>query len=439
MTDIVFLVDDILPSGELVTATDRLRSISDNWQPNVYEDNKRYYLELAGDRVKFARLRDVTSYDSNKRYFYFIPMNDWHCTAQQYFFLLDKNIQLEFARNRVGFYFCQDFEMYPNMNINFLGNYLGWVRLCRDAHSFSQIPLYFAMAAGMEKKQKFAIRRAFHGDINLVHSPLLVSYSVGQLRRRTAAAGVNLDELVAGFIAEYLDAPKTKLYASLTRDQKYHRVTMMHALRSLDLLSKGHVSNLMPRPYTSDAAAAVKSDYAERVVSDMTLAGDLPLMRADDVEASERERDAFIVEGLGGVLPLDVMRSSWYDLVQETGTRYDVLDTVVDMAVVTEKTVKSLLFARPYAVNGGPECLKVIRRWGFETCDFLFDERYDSLEHFMDRQAVIADDMVRHAQDLTLVERAVRENRDSMLRNSARALNFPAADVLADAILRPWE
>ena len=114
MTDIVFIVDDIKEDGELVTAADKIRALSANWQPNLFDKNKKYYQAFTGNRIKFVPLHQIESFDPNKRYFYFIPMNDWHCTAQQYFFLLSKEVLYRFAENRVGFYFCQDFEMYPN-------------------------------------------------------------------------------------------------------------------------------------------------------------------------------------------------------------------------------------------------------------------------------------------------------------------------------------
>lgn len=439
MTEIIFLVDDIDPAtGAITTATDRLRSISPNWQPNLYDENKAYYQKYMGGRIKFARVADVTSYDPSKRYFYFIPLNDWHCTMQQFFFMLPKEKLLEFAQNNVGFYFCQDFEMYPNMEINFLGNYLGWVRLIRDAHAFPQIPMYFAMCSELCPKHKFALRRAFQGQLNFVMSPMIVKYTVDELQQKLKTVGMSVE--AGALLDDYLGSPKQKLYTALTRDPKYHRLAMMHGLRANGLLDKGYVSHLIQNSYNSSAVAVKSSEYAQRVVWDMDNNGPMPYMEVDDVEPTAHARSAFIQEGIGGVIPLDQMVSSCYDLVQETSTRYDVVPygSVVDMAVVTEKLIKSLIFARPFVVNGGPGCLRVIRRWGFETCGYLFDESYDELEHFVDRQEVIVRSMLGHARDYGRVMSMARDNRASLERNSRRALDFPIQDVLADAILRPW-
>lgn len=432
MTEIIFIVDGFDEQGNIVTAADKLKSISNNWQPNLFDKNKYYYQKYTGNKIKFVALHDIQSFDPNKRYFYFIPMNDWHCTAQQFFFLLDKETQRRFAENRVGFYFAQDFEMYPNLNIQYFGSYLAWLRLIRDAHSFPQIPIYFAMCAELEPKLKFALRRAFGADIRFVNSPLLTVFTREELSNKFLSKGVTLD--TANIIDDYLSADKSKLYMALTRDPKYHRVTMMHGLRAFGLLEDGYVSNLMVKPYPADAAAANPSEYSRRVVADMG-AGFLPFMEVDSLPD---DLIPGIYHGIGGDIPFDSMRSSCFDLVQETATRYDVLEPVVDMAVITEKTMKSLLFGRPFLVNGGPGCLKAIKRWGFKTYDFLFDESYDDRAHFMDRQEILLSNVKRYKNLHGDFMSIMRENRSVLEYNSQHMIRFPLEDVMIDAILNPW-
>lgn len=432
MTDIVFIVDGFDKDGNIVTAADRLKDISVNWQPNLFDKNKEYYQRFLGNKIKFAALNDIESFDPNKRYFYFIPMNDWHCTAQQFFFMLDKPTLARFAENRVGFYFAQDFEMYPNLNLAFFGSYLAWVRLIRDAHAFPQIPIYFAMCAELEPKLKFALRRAFGADIRFVNSPMLTVFSREELSNKMLSHGVKLD--IAQVVDEYLNTKKSKLFMALTRDPKYHRITMMHGLRAFDMMDQSYVSNLIVRPYTNEAVAAHNSEYSKRVNLDMQK-GFMPFMEVDKVQD---DLVPGIYHGIGGDIPFDHMRTSCFDLVQETATRYDVVEPVVDMAVVTEKAIKSLLFGRPFLMNGGPGCLKVLRRWGFKTHDYLFDESYDTKEHFLDRQEVIMSNLIRYKNLHGDVMQIVRENKDRLEYNSIRVINFPIEEVLADAILNPW-
>ena len=172
MRDVVFLVDDITASGELVTVTDRIKSISENWQENLYEKNKRYYSAFTGNRVKFVRLADAMSgsLDPNKRYFYFIPIEDWKCHMQIYFNIISRQTQAWMSDNGVSFYFAQDLEMYPNLDINFFGNYLGWFLLCQHAHSLPTIPIYLAMCSGLSVKHAAPLQKAFGSRIRYVFS-----------------------------------------------------------------------------------------------------------------------------------------------------------------------------------------------------------------------------------------------------------------------------
>jgi hypothetical protein len=432
MTDIVFIVDGFDEQGNIITAADRLKAISKNWQPNLFDKNKEYYQKFTGNKIKFAALHEIESFDPNKCYLYFIPMNDWHCTAQQFFFLLDKDTLRRFAENKVGFYFCQDFEMYPNLNLSYFGSYLAWVRLIRDAHAFPQIPIYFAMCAELEPRLKFALRRAFGADARFVNSPLLTVFSREELSKKFLAKGVQLN--VAEIVNDYLNKDKKKLYMALTRDPKYHRLTMMHGLRALDLLDDGYVSNLIVRPQSPEAVAANPSEYAKLVVNDMNQ-GFMPFMEVDSLPD---DLTPGIYHGIGGDIPFDAMSSSCFDLIQETATRYDVTEPVVDMAVVTEKAIKSLLFGRPFLMNGGPGCLRVLRRWGFKTFNYLFDESYDDKDHFVDRQEIIASNIKRYKNLHSDVMAIVRENRDVLEYNSRRVIEFPLEEVLSDAILNPW-
>lgn len=432
MTDIIFIVDDIDKDGNLVTAADRLKAISNNWQPNLFDKNKMYYQRYSGNRIKFVPLHQIDSFDPNKRYFYFIPMNDWHCTAQQFFFLLDKETQLRFAQNNVAFYFCQDFEMYPNLEFHFFASYLAWVKLVRDAHSFPQIPIYFSMCSELAPQLKFALRRAFTAELRFVCSPLLIAFARDELADNLQNKGISID--AAGIFNEYLDAPKQKSYMALTRDPKYHRITMMHALRAYGLMDDGYVSHLMYRPYSAEFMKVSNSKFSERVQLDINMNGQLPVMNVDPVQS---DLAPGIYHGLGGTLPIDHMRTSCYDLVQETATRYDAVNAV-DMAVVTEKIFKSLFFGRPFLINGGPGCLRVLKKWGFKTCDFVFDESYDNMPNFVDRQECIINNVLRYKNRHADFMNVVRENKSVLQHNGMHSLNFPVEDAMAEAILNPW-
>ena len=427
MRDIVFLVDDIREDGELVTPTDRLRSISDNWQENLYEKNKDYYTKYTGKRVKFARLADAMSgsLDPSKRYLYFVPIEDWKCHLQLYFNVVSREKQEWMAKNGVGIYFAQDFEMYPNLDVNFFGNYLGWVLLCQLAHA-PVTPIYFSLISDVAEKHRAPLKNAFGDRARFVTSPLLVNFARDELFLKLGT--IDVHEIVRA----YLSSPKEKSYVALTRDSKYHRISMMHGLRAHGLLSDGYVSYLMPRPYSPDSMWA-RSAYADRVRADM--ASPLPRMTVDELPESLVPG---IQAGIGGVLPIRHMTASCYDLVQETATNYEGGPLTLDMSVVTEKVVKSLFLGRPFLLNGGPRALALLRRWGFETFPMLFDESYDDREEYVDRQEVIVRNVARWAGKREEFMSVVRSREVTALldRNSQRVTSFDFESTLIDEVAR---
>jgi len=425
--EVVFLVDDIREDGELVTPTDRIREISDNWQENLYTKTKAYYSAYTGESVKFARIRDAMagSLDSSKRYLYFVPIEDWKCHLQLYFNVISREKQEWMARNGVGIYFAQDFEMYPNLDVNFFGNYLGWVLLCQLAHA-PVTPIYFSLISDVAEKHAVPLKNAFGSRVRFVTSPLLVNFTRDELASR-------LGKIEVSPIANaYLSGEKRKSYVALTRDSKYHRIAMMHGLRAHGLLSDGYVSYLMPRKY-SPSTIASSSSYAERVRRDM--AAPLQEMRVDELSS---DLIPSIYQGIGGVLPLEAMTHSCYDLVQETATNYEGGPLVLDMGVVTEKVVKSLLLGRPFMVNGGEGVLRILKRWGFQTFPMLFDESYDDLESYIDRQEVITRNVGRwagrYSEFMSVVR--TREVVSILEKNSLRVINFDFESTLRAEIDR---
>jgi hypothetical protein len=426
MTDIVFIVDGIEPDGTLITVYDKIKSISNNWQENLFSKHKSIYYESMGDRVKFIPYSDIKEFDPTVAYFYFVPMNDWHCTAQIVFNMLSRDMQNRFAENGVAFYFCQDLEMYPNQDVNFFANYLGWLHLCKHAHSRIEIPVYFAMASKIVPRYLKPLKDVFKESIRFVNSPVLVEFSLHELKNRHG----DLRALSAAIREEYMRTNKQKMYMSLTRDTKYHRMTMLHGLRYSGLLDDGFVSNLLARDYNSNSVRS-NSVYSRRVRADMQNI--LPTMTLDDPVLVW---DTSMEAGITGVFPTQFMAMSCYDLVQETATNYEGHEAVIDMAVITEKTVKSLLFGRPFMINGGQHCLSVLHSWGFKTYPMLFDESYDTHEDFVDRQEIIVSNVNqwkgRHTEFMSRI--AQPDVQAVLSHNVERLLSFPIEELLIKEI-----
>jgi hypothetical protein len=423
--EIVFIVDGFDSAGNIVTVADRLKSISDNWQPNLFEQNKAYYRAFCTDRVQFVAYKDIGSFDPNKKYLYFVPLNDWHWNIQQFFMLVSRDMQRRFAENGVGFYFCQDLEMYPNVGLEFFVHYVGIVNLFRAVHSYPNVPIYFSLMSDLIPPHKEYLQA--YGEfknIKYVTSPLLFLFA----REELIAKNGSID--VGRILDAYLTGRKEKQFMALSRDPKYHRLTMMHALRAYDLLDDGYVSNLITRPYSSDPLKARKTPFSAAVAADMDVSL-MPRMTLDDVGGAAPYIRA---DGVGGNFPHRFMEASCYDLVQETATRYEA-SGMLDFSVVTEKVLKSLMLGRPFMINGGPLCLSLLKRWGFKTYEHLFDESYDALADFTERQDVIIKNVLRYKRRRDVLMDKIRADKETLIHNVNNVMSFDFEGILVNEIL----
>lgn len=428
MTKLVFLVDDILPSGRIITVTDRLRDQSFNFQPNIYQRVNDLYAKYCGNLIKFMPARDFTAPEPGVKYMYFVPMNDWHWTLQQVFFMIEKDIQRKFAEHRVPIFFCQDIEMYPNVNFNFMANYLGFVELFKHAHSFPEIDIVISMCALLEKNQEEALNKHFNGRIKLVVSPLQVPWTRDMVLQRYASQNSEFDPHVV--FKEYLTSSKQKTYMCLNRDPKFSRIIMLHSLRAYGLLDHGYVSNQFPTRIQVEFNDT-NNLYFNLLQRDIQN-GMIPHMQVD---ALSRE----VVEGApneGGttnIVPLEHMNASCFDLVNETTTRYDA-PGVLDQGVITDKIVRTLMFGRPFLVNGGPRVLEIIQKFGFKSCPYLFDERYDGESDFFGRIQMVLGEVSSWRDKKEKFMNVVRREASSLEHNINHAMNFPVEEMIIKSL-----
>ena len=80
----------------------------------------------------------------------------------------------------------------------------------------------------------------------------------------------------------------------------------------------------------------------------------------------------------------------WYDqtylsMVIETMGNF----SVATPTFITEKSFKPIAFQHPFIIYGDKNTLKLLREWGFETYDNLWDESYDQLSNLVDRRDAI--------------------------------------------------
>ena len=425
---LVFLVDDILPSGRIITVTDRLRDQSFNFQPNIYQRVNNLYAKYCGNLIQFMPARDFNAPEPGVKYMYFVPMNDWHWTMQQVFFMIEKDIQRKFVEHNVPIFFCQDIEMYPNMQFQFMANYFGLLELFKNAHSFPEINIVISVCALLEKNQEETLNRHFKDRIKLVVSPLQVPWTRDMVLERYASVNTEFDP--RAIFKEYLTSTKQKTYMCLNRDPKFSRIMMLHSLRAHGLLEYGFVSNQFPTHYQIQFNHT-DNLYFELLQRDIEK-GMIPHMQVD-VLPREVVEGAPNEGGTTNIIPLEHMNASCFDLVQETTTRYEDKD-VVDQGVITDKIVRSLMFGRPFVVNGGPRVLEIIHKFGFKSCPYLFDERYDSESDFFKRMQMVLLQVSRWKDNTKGFMNVVRQEAANLEHNVDRVMNFPVEEMIIKSL-----
>lgn len=429
MTKLVFLVDDILPSGRIVTATDRLKEHHTNWQPNIYERVVDCYRKYCINDVTFMPLRELNGKEPGVQYAYFVPMNDWHWTMQQIFFMIDKETQKKLVDVNAFIYFCQDIEMYPNVRFPFLVEYLGIVKLFQAAHGHPDLKIGIGMCASLEQSQHQQVKHNFGDAIRLIHTPIMIPYSRDAIIEKYASQNLEFDP--SAVFDEYLKSDKQRDFMCLSRDPKFSRIMFLHALRAYGLLDSGYVSNLM----STDIQVMFNNldhEHVRNIDRDIR-SGPIPRIEVDHID-EHHMINALAHNGTAGVLPFDHMRLSCYDIIQETTTRYEV-SGVLDQGVVTEKTVKSLMFGRPFMINGGPGVLNVIRNMGFKTCEYMFDEDYDNSSEMLSRHSAIIANALRWRGKRKEIMRRVNANISDLIHNLERVQNFPVEAELIKALV----
>ena len=104
------------------------------------------------------------------------------------------------------------------------------------------------------------------------------------------------------------------------------------------------------------------------------------------------------------------LNPKWYD-----STAYSIVieTTTQGQGFVTEKSFKPCAFEHPFTVIGQQGHLQLMRSWGFETFENLFDYTLDSTDDLQEKIAVIIKDIQRislHSYD-TLTQEKLRHNR----------------------------
>lgn len=181
-------------------------------------------------------------------------------------------------------------------------------------------------------------------------------------------------------IIEFDTNDDPKVFISLNRNSRFHRILLLTELNEKGLLSHGHCSN---RFVDNNYDVWVNGNYEHSLILDeeekpfyiensRKIFDMSPLILDDDSS----------ITGLTDSVPIDYCKKSFLFLVTETLVEERLL-------FITEKTFKPIFLGMPFIILGSPNTIKEIRKMGYMTFDKWWDESYDEETDFLKRTKMI--------------------------------------------------
>lgn len=156
---------------------------------------------------------------------------------------------------------------------------------------------------------------------------------------------------------------KIKLYSSLNKKPRAHRVIWYCLLYLNDMLDKGLVSmNKFNPPYHSPLFDDVSSETFEKIKH--TLPSTI-----DGVGNEEMDTNYYVTR-----FNVDISLNTWLAVISEA--QYDDYQNTV---FISEKIFKSIAQSQPFIVLGNKKTLVELKKLGYKTFGDFFDESYDEL------------------------------------------------------------
>lgn len=420
MHEIVFIVEEFDKHGNPITLADKFyENFPDLDMTLYYNRTKQAYIDNIGRRIKFQTYDSIVNFNPNIKYFYFLPIARWSNDFHNFIHFLKRDKLARLVQNDVSMLIVYDQEHLPAFDVGFFVKSFEWLQTMIWDHLYHINPEYattikyhFLSASDLTPGFNNFLNSYFNGNFRFHYSPMVFSsvhsWYAGEngLNRKKSENILN----------EYLHSPKYKQFLNLNMQPRYNREMLIHGLRAFDLLSEGYVSRNKHKEPAYELLPMYQGAYADKIRSDMVKP--LEIINLDVTG-----------QGYNKKFAMEFFNNSCYDLISETGTLYENAE-VVDVSILSEKTAKSLAFGRPFMINGGPHCLTLLKKLGFETYDFLFDESYNGKENLIDRQEIIIKNIENYKGKLNDLWQKILYNKDVMIRNQNKFFNFDVEEHL---------
>ena len=186
-----------------------------------------------------------------------------------------------------------------------------------------------------------------------------------------------------------LDPNKESQYDFITLNRSYResRYMVFTDLKNSGMLANAKYTNILNNTFPPNQITNINNHF----IQEKTISEDLPFINALQTEEYFETLHARACETWSTkpsridikLTDIDLINCSYLEVVNET-----IFDSVSNL-FITEKTFRAIAVGHIFLICGQPGLLAHLKHWGFYTFDDLFDERYDELQSFSQRWAII--------------------------------------------------
>jgi hypothetical protein len=200
------------------------------------------------------------------------------------------------------------------------------------------------------------------------------------------------------FIPRYMDTKKDNVFLYYNNSQKPHRFIMYKYLEKEGLLDYA----LYSYRYGNDASNFNLNRYGFFDQEEGNIINDyisqnpvIPIKKLPDDDlfsnSSRINGDQFIwdLPLMAAYCSTDQIVSSCFSLVTESSEHNHI----------SEKCFKLFYYGHPFIVLGGKDYLQYLKKLGYKTFDFLFDEDYDNLNYSPKKLSMITNEIKKYCTE----------------------------------------
>lgn len=334
-----------------------------DWRGNVIDENDHTYRANGNNIISRLFKYYRFALDPKKKNVYivklFVTMCQIHDNLEfDYIRLLDKLESLAYDNSRDTLIFILDFESSAAFNHN----------------------CYVMMN---KMRPNYKLERIFWADerINTMQN------SPGSFRHLNFVSQTDEIHSVEHFKDIIHPLIKNKLFLSLNRRIKEHRIMLVGRLIEEDLQDRSYISwfnNLEGRDYREWTLYATRflnderrQKYIEYLSKDLTLDQSFQEIDSGLQRGSSKDLDRYYLD-------------SYISLVTETRFSEEEIS-------VTEKTFKPIAHKHPFIIIGQYKFLEYVRKLGYKTFHPYINESYDTIKNHHDRFEAIIKEIKRIA------------------------------------------